>query len=435
MHLNRGAGLDQRQLDFGPFDPRGQLFESEFHAPTPRPVPQKLHRGSYAIIRKRLHLGLLLGGIICLILSPARAISSMGAYFVPFAYLHRIGLGLLVIMLGAFIHFRFGGSFRYIRKGIPVAARILDISGGTYQDGTLGFACLVECLPPGETESVTVICSSPGRQYSERHCYQLSVKPGDYVTGVYLPGQFPKSLRLYGFLGLNPDVTFVSKAPKTSFKKNPVLHWLIILTWAALLAGVYALWYVLSHCEPLHWGWNIALPGIIGGLMIAAWYAFLSVWETREDVQRFAAQDEAAAAGENHGPSGQKSLWLDSSLKAWGFKIALGLSSMAFGAALTLSALCLTNARLDRSKPYYRPVVIQRMMVTTHNSIFKTYSIEYSWVGSKKTRTIQTSLAHIQKFNTDVGFAEIHEGRLGWPWLETIHPGVMDPMGRVRLDD
>lgn len=427
--------MDHRQLVLGPFDPKGHLFESEFHAPAPRPVPEKLYRGAYAINQRRLHLGLLASGVACLILSAVRTVRNLGDYFVPFAYLHWIGLGLLVFMLGALIRFRFAGSFRYVRKGVPITVRILDFSTGTYKDGTLGFACLVECIPPGETESVALICSSPGRNYSESHSYRLNIQPGDYVTGVYLPGQFPKSLRLYGFLGLNPDISFVSRTPKVSAKRNPILQWLTGLTWAALLAGIYILWYVVGHCEPVHWGWNIVLPGLIGGLISAAWYAFLSVWETREDVRRFAAQDEAAAAGVNQGPPGQKSIWLDPSSKAWGVKIALSLASLAFGAALVVSLLCLANARLDRSEPHYRPVVIRRMLVTTHNSILKTYSIEYSWAGSQEKRTLETSLAHIQKFHMDVGFAEIHEGRFGWPWLETIHPGVIDATGRVRLDD
>jgi len=106
------------------------------------------------------------------------------------------------------------GAPRYIRNGIPLVGQVLHVSkevpdGGI--DEQYAYVAMVIFRDPetNETKLARFPSDSFGGTFKDH--YETSLAPGQYVTLVYLPDNFYKSVRVYGFLNLNPERQFVRK--------------------------------------------------------------------------------------------------------------------------------------------------------------------------------------------------------------------------------
>jgi hypothetical protein len=60
--------------------------------------------------------------------------------------------------------------------------------------------------------------------------------------------------------------------------------------------------------------------------------------------------------------------------------------------------------------------------MTTHAFIFREYELEYSLAGSDEKLTLLTTPSHLDRFETACAEAVVRDGRLGWPWVESVEP-------------
>src|SRR5260221_3592026 len=121
---------------------------------------------------------------------------------------------------------------------------------------------------------------------------------------------------------------------------------------------------------------------VLGGTFLGGIWA-LKRKEARQRDERNAA---AVAAGEpvevDPGSSGT-----GKGIKGWGFVLILGFGGALLGGGTALCWCFTINALFDRSPPQLRPVQITEMIVTTHNFIFREYSMKYKLAGNPETHT------------------------------------------------
>src|SRR5262245_19854137 len=202
------------------FDPPSYTFEPEFTGPAPRPLADSVLDGPYARDRRKTLVRLTVFGLLCFVLPYVPGIATLAYYLLFLRYLNWIGLACLVIAAGAAVHYSLRlGAFRYVRLGEPLVARIEQLS---VQPSRLGHgnvnhvARLVYRHPQTGAVSETLVRSADIAPL-QRYKYEVRVKPGDHVTAVYLPGKkIEKSLRLYAFLDLSPDVNIRAAAGAAS---------------------------------------------------------------------------------------------------------------------------------------------------------------------------------------------------------------------------
>jgi hypothetical protein len=60
------------------------------------------------------------------------------------------------------------------------------------------------------------------------------------------------------------------------------------------------------------------------------------------------------------------------------------------------------------------------MTMTTHAFLFREYELEYKLEGSPEKRKLLTTPAHLTSLRDRPAVAHVREGRLGWPWVETV---------------
>ncbi len=107
--------------------PEYQL-EPELLLPMPRPIPEWSKQGRLAKSRRLTVTVLFVIGVVCLPLSWLPLTDRLALYFLPLGYLSWIATGALALSLGLrLFHAVIPGPFRYIRDGIPLTVRILDL--------------------------------------------------------------------------------------------------------------------------------------------------------------------------------------------------------------------------------------------------------------------------------------------------------------------
>jgi hypothetical protein len=192
------------------------------------------------------------------------------------------------------------------------------------------------------------------------------------------------------------------------------------------LFGLFAVlfWnvYAFSRYQPLDLTLaRTALPVGLGGLVLGggliAWLALRQARSRRELAVR---NEKALAAGEaleiqvsKKGPFGAHSLLMT---------LVIGAGSLVLGGVIVLCWCLTANALFDKSRPEFRPVEIVEFWTRTHNFLFREYEIEYRFPGETQTQRLLSTPAHMSRFRTKHGVAEVHAGWLGWSWVKEIAP-------------
>jgi hypothetical protein len=415
--------------DPGPFRPPSDYrFEDELQGQPPRPRAEILRQGRYAAKQRRTTWALLVVGAILAVLGPLPIVQTMGLYFLPLAYLTWIGLVILGfggfgLITGALRR----GPYRYVEEGVPIVARILALRlvPAVVHEGNVTryrFEASFEYLDPETGEPRTAVGPSSDFLADFKDRLTTSYRVGDHVTAVYLPHDPAKTLKLYGFLDLRPDLGLIRRdgAPPSS----PIATVLAILIVVSIFGVLIWNLYAYGRYTPVRI--STASAAIVGGIgavglggIVLWWLASQQSNARRKREERNA---EAPARGEavepDTGPRGGPF-----SNHGIIMTVILAAGALLLGGLTVFCWAITANAWLDGSPATPKPIVIDEMVEVTHKAIFREYKIKYHFLDDPKTKhEYLSSPDHLATLDGSVALAEVHAGRFGWPWVKEIRP-------------
>jgi hypothetical protein len=253
-----------------------------------------------------------------------------------------------------------------------------------------------------------------------KDAYEIPFKVGDEVTGVYLPGRLDKSLRLYAFLDLSPDVNLTR--PAAPADANPIVKAALLVTVIpAIFVILFANIYAYGRYHPLETDpWTFAVPMAAGAVLLGGGiFAGLLLGHRAEQTRLAERSVEALSSG--------KAIEVGSPFLGPGVQ-GLLLRVVVFAGALLIGGLTvvcwcfMANAWLDRSPASALPATVRGMTMTTHAFLFREYELEYQLDGSTEKRTMLTTPEHLSTFHGPEAVAKRRGGALGWAWIETVQP-------------
>jgi hypothetical protein len=420
--------------DLGPFDPPDDYpLEDELLGDPPRPLTPELRLGRHAVRQRKAVSGLLLAAALCTAAGLLPIVQTWGLYFLPLQYITWIGTGCGIWAMCVFIADRYRlGPYRYVKRGIPLPVRIraLELRPTVLHHGQptrYRFFAAIEYRDP-ETGDLRVAVT-PSNEFAVWAKGRLTTtyRVGDYTTAVYLPGKFERSLRLYGFLELKPDLGLVRR---DAARERGVLHTGLVLL---ALFGFFAMlgWslYAFGKFPPLDLSVRQGAPPFAAGAVVfgGGLLAVIVFVRRRDRAQRAERNAQAAARGEAvEWEPAAKPGWFGVQNLLLGLIIVAG--AIVIGGLIGLICSSTVNALLDTSPPKYRPTQLERRVSVTHDLLFREYKIEYHFLdGDPKKREILSTPAEMAQFTTDLALAEVHSGRLGWPWVKRLIPVGLGP--------
>ncbi len=415
--------------DFGPFEPPDDYeFEPELSGEPPRQVPAGLRRGRHGRRQLRTFYGFLLAGGLCLVFDQIPITKFLALFLLPLQYLDWIGVGCGVIALFNYLNHRAcKGPYLYVQDGRPLVARILALAVRPWAiiDGTPSgceVAALVQYRDPQTGEVVLAETTSNGFDTAKKDALTTSFRVGDYVTAVYLPSDPAKTLKLYGFLDLRPELGLVLR---DGAKEPGVGQTLSVISIVFGFIGMLGfIGYGFARYAPIELSFaQGAVPFVLGGFLLGGGLISLIVHQGRrgqeKERRRVEAVAAAAAAGEPiELPAGPPAL--HGVVGVFG-GVLVFVFAFGFGGAAILSGSLIANALLDRSPPNMRPMTIDEMIMTTHEFIFRHYTIKFHIQNDPKQRDMISTPLEMVQFRNKSGFAEQHAGWLGWPWIKALH--------------
>jgi hypothetical protein len=409
--------------------PFGFSFEPEFLGQPPRAIPDELDHGPHARRARARIIGLVTGGVLCLLLARAPGIDVVALYFLPAGHLHWIGLGLLAFAGFALVErARRAGPYRYVRDGTPVAAKVLALEKAVSRivNGAPSSYAIYATVALRDPERGTLLnCRLKSNDFSvsTKDRYDAPHRVGEFVTAVYFPGRLEKTLRLYAFLELNPRVCLRRIAQDAA---SPWKTAAGIVALAAFCVVLFANIYAFGRYEPIDFRFRQALvPMVIGGVVLGGGLlAFLWLHHRSEQQKGRLRSQRAHAEGRMVerpapflGTGGYR--WLVGPLILFGAPFV--------GAATALCWCLMANAWLDASAAREVSAQVEGMTQTTHAFMFREYELEYTLAGSDKRHKLWSTPQELAAFTSAEAVAHMRDGRLGWPWVEKVVPAPPSP--------
>jgi hypothetical protein len=190
--------------DFAP--PSDYAFEPELAGAPPRALPEHLTRGPYGRARRQRLLVILGAGFVCLVVSGLVRLATPHISYLPWVVSVAIAAAVL-----SHLRERSSGPYRYVREGLPVAARVVELAMGPsvfkgQEPAAYAFTAVLLYRHPASGAFTAAKVKSEDFSPREKDRYEAPFKVGDYATAVYLPSRLEESLRLYAFLDLSPAV-------------------------------------------------------------------------------------------------------------------------------------------------------------------------------------------------------------------------------------
>lgn len=406
--------------------PENYRFEPELQGTPPRHVPEEFRQSPYFVRQRNTVVRTIVAGVLCVACGQLPIFKEFGLYVLPLAYLSWIGCGLLVIGAVVWLSSKSRrGPIQYVEEGIPLVARIRELvlrptTVVNGQASTYAFTAGIEYRDPSTGAIVTGKAESRAFSASTKDRYRTSYRVGDYATALYLKSNPAKTLRLYGFLELRPEIGLLQAGPA-----QPPSLTKTVLGVAAIFALFFVLFwnvYAFSKYQPLDMTFQQAAgPMAIGGLGLGGGFLTWLALRQKGSRQELKVRNEKAlAAGEaveletrKRGLFGAHGMLMT---------VVLGFGALMLGGVIVLCWCFTANAWLDKSTPESRPVEIVEFWSTTHSFLFREYEIEYRLADETKTRKMLSTPAHMREFESRRAMAQVRAGRFGWPWVETISP-------------
>jgi hypothetical protein len=284
-------------------------------------------------------------------------------------------------------------------RGKPLTARIRHL--GVNVEGTQAslhgqFVAEVEFRNPETNRLQTATILAPETfLLSQSSEMDAGVEPGEYVTLVYLPGRLEKSLRLYGWLGLSPDLDLIRKNGRTLEPTSPLTALMIVIGITGLGWGLLGFLYVIGRYTPLDE--NDWRPfAIAAGITTMPLIILLILRVERDGATTFAL------------------------IKAYVFAVFLGLVGGFMAAFMAVGFL---NGYFDRSPPHLEPVKVVQLWEQTIEFAIRTYELEYHPYPKGKAEKKMVTVETLSAFQPDtLGVIDVGRGWLGLRWLRDFHP-------------
>jgi hypothetical protein len=428
--------------ELGPFRPPGNL-EPEFHAPVPRPIPEALRRGRYGRMRRTALWFTALFAASAYACWWATRGTTLDFYFLALPYFQLVAAGSVVLALVlAVVQQLFPGRYRYVREGIPMPARVRDVrlvvSATTHGSASrYRYSCTVEFQPAGERETRLALVPSPDFSEMFKDATETPLRVGDYVTAVALPGEVDRTVTLYGFLQLNPDLEFVRRKGRKPGHGNAVRDALLYVglvdVFIGLLLAVTGFPSMLPISLPEsadpRWAVPVAVLIAIPGAILT-W-----LWMRRSETRRRADIEARNEAARREGRPVEEFAPVVAGKLNRGVLVLAGAFIPVMVGVLLVSAL---NAVFDTSPARYEAVAIQDFYHETWIGLFRNYEVRYEREGrSQSIKVPVTQVWLLEIAAAKRGALEWHTGRLGMPWIVNIHPLLVgqDGVERVQLPD
>lgn len=229
-----GSISQAKSSALGPFDsPVNYTFEPELLRPVPRSIPATRRVGRFARRWMWTAVALLALGGATLFIAKQDISLRLGEIVLAPDSLTRyaeylIGYGALGILCSLLDRLAPDRS-RYIRHGLPLVARVLNVVKGpsVFASGKpwrYVFTALIELRDPQTNELQLHWVKSPSFAARHKDDWTPPFKSGDYVTALYLPKNYPKSLQLFDFLELEPALGLVHRARQQRKTGEPPLQ-------------------------------------------------------------------------------------------------------------------------------------------------------------------------------------------------------------------
>ena len=398
-------------------------FEPEFTGQPPRPIPDRLDEGPYPREQRTRAFLLLAFGFLCLLLSRAPGIDVLALYVLPLGYLSWIGLLLLAGAALAYLPLALHrGPFRYVRDGLPLAVRVLDLVKGPRviingQPSTHGFVATVGFRHPETGEVEVAAVKSNEFASARKDAYDTPFKVGDDVTAVYLPGRLGKTLRLYSFLELSPEVNL--RMSSTARASSPWRTVGVLLAVCGLLLVALANVYAFGRYEPVPFEFRRAVVPFVAGAVVIGGGVFAALYFSHRGEQ-VRVRERAIVALATGKAVEAETPFLGHGLHGGILRVIVAAGALLLGGVTAVCWSFMANAWLDRSPGRPVPATIAGMTMTTHAFLFRRYELAYRLEGSTETHKLLTTPQHLLSLGDREAVAHVREGRLGWPWVETV---------------
>src|SRR5262245_48111377 len=165
-----------------------------------------------------------------------------------------------------------------------------------------------------------------------------------YATSVYLSKEFEKSLRLYGFLGLRPDLGVVYGRSPANAKRD---LWEIPLTLGFVclfFGGLIWMLYVFQRMTPVNFDlWNAAWPMVIGAVGTAIIGLIGIVVAQRSEVRKRERRIQDALESDGAVEVEAPPVWTSTGPKAWLMMLLVAAGGLLIGAAFGASVAFAVN--------------------------------------------------------------------------------------------
>lgn len=395
---------EQLSNALGPFSPQYEFDHGpEFDSETPRPIPRKLRKGSFQRRRRGVAIVWAVLGSCFMLVANWTIIQNLAFHVLPLQYLGWIGMGMIGISLCLVARNWFSKErYRYVVAGTPFPGRVLQV--GDYYTVTINPETKAEQFevqsrvlvefdnPETRHREYAYIISEEKWPVAKKDKYTVTIAPGDYVTLVAMPGRINETIKLYGFLGLDPSREYLRYRGKPIAGISPFTALLISMVVFGCLWLFIGTLYVLQGCFPLDWNWPIGLAFMGGGIAVTSVGGW---WLVSRDSPQANSRSPFVAV------------------------LVFGV----FGIFLGLLALCLSNSILDHTEPRFEPITIVNHWQKTHKGMFREYEIEYTEPGqpnpkkSHITRQNQMRLGPVK-----LAARELRQGSLGLRWIRAYHP-------------
>lgn len=394
---------EQLAAELGPFDPPKDFDHGEeFRDGPPRSIPRYLRRGSFCRRRRGTAIVWAALGAVFVIISPWNIIRKLSFYVLPLAYIGYVGYGMIAIsILVAMRNWLSRQNFEYVKSGIPFVGRVLALDlfltktvNNEKQEviEAQSYVVVEYDNPETQVHEFGAVVSDEKWNLSASQKYATDLQVGDYVTLVAMPGRINESIKLYGFLGLDPNREYLTYKGKPLTGTSPIMAIMIATIVFCVMWLFVGLLYLINCCFPSEWSWSLGLTSMAIGGGIGAILGWLLGKSQPEDGTQTSPGVAAFLVG-------------------------------FLGCIAGIMGMGLINAAFDQSPPHYVPITINNHWQTTHNFVLRHYEIEFTEFNKGESEKSGVSIEDLGRLRAaKLAAKEVRQGALGLEWVPGFHP-------------